>query len=84
MDLIELLFKLVQKFVPLSLESYNQMYQEANDWKSKLKKDSDNAIERMYVNLTYKWFFRLGCAVAYIPLCKIIMDMQRPEIIEEQ
>jgi hypothetical protein len=79
MDLIELIFKLVRKFVPISMEDYQRMYTEADDWRSKLNPDSSNKVEKLYTDQMNKWFVRLFIAVMYIPLVKWIMDIQRPD-----
>ena len=79
MDLIELIFKLVRKFVPISLEDYQRMYTEADNWRSKLNPDSENKIEKLYTDNMNKWYVRLFIAVMYIPLIKWIMDMQTPD-----
>lgn len=84
MDLIELIFKLVKKFVPISLEEYQRLYNEADDWKSKLNPDSEKPVERMYTKYMNLWYVRLAIAVSYIPMVKIIMDMQRPTEIDEE
>ena len=84
MDLIELIFKLVKKFVPISLEEYQRLYNEADDWKSKLNPDSDKPVERMYTKYMNLWYVRLAIAVSYIPMVKIIMDMQRPTEIDDE
>ena len=84
MDLIELIFKLVKKFVPISLEEYQRLYNEADDWKSKLNPDSDKPIEKMYCKYMNLWYVRLAIAVSYIPFVKMIMDMQRPTEIEDE
>ena len=83
MDLIELIFKLVKKFVPISLEEYQRLYNEADTWKSKLNPDSDKPVEKMYTKYMNLWYVRLAIAVAYIPAVKMIMDMQRPTEIDE-
>ena len=79
MDLIELIFKLVRKFVPISLEDYQRMYTEADNWRSKLNPDSENKIEKLYTDNMNKWYVRLFISVMYIPLIKMIMDMQTPD-----
>ena len=83
MDLIELIFKLVKKFVPISMEEYQRLYNEADDWKSKLNPKSKNKFEQTYCKYMNLWYVRLGLAIAYIPSVKAIMDMQRPQEIEQ-
>ena len=83
MDIIELIFKLVKKFVPISLEEYQRLYNEADDWRGKLNPDSDKAVERAYCKYMNLWYVRLGLAVLYIPAVKWVMDLQRPQEIEQ-
>lgn len=84
MDLIELIFKLVRKFVPISMEDYQRMYTEADDWRSKLNPDSNNKVEKLYTEQMNKWYVRLTISVLYIPMVKWIMDIQRPDEEEEK
>jgi hypothetical protein len=83
MDIIELIFKLVKKFVPISMEEYQRLYNEADEWRSKLNPKSKNKLEKMYCKYMNLWYVRLGIAISYIPFVKAIMDMQRPPEIEE-
>ena len=83
MDFIELIFKLVRKFVPISMDDYQRLYNEADDWRSKLNPDSSNQVEKAYVKYTNLWYVRLGLAVAYIPMVKWILDIQRSDTIQE-
>jgi hypothetical protein len=84
MDIIELIFKLLKKFVPISLEEYQRLYNEADDWRSKLNPDSDKKIEQLYCKYMNLWYVRLGLAVMYIPAVKWIMDLQKPTEIAEE
>tara|TARA_B110000902_G_scaffold245806_1_gene300257 strand:- start:3106 stop:3378 length:273 start_codon:yes stop_codon:yes gene_type:complete len=84
MDLIELIFKLVKKFVPISMEEYQRLYNEADDWKSKLNPKSKNKVEQIYCKYMNLWYVRLTIAIAYIPAVKSIMDMQRPQELEQE
>ena len=84
MDLIELIFKLVRKFVPISMEDYQRLYNEADDWRSKLNPDSDNGAERMYVKYMNLWYVRLALAVSYIPLVKYVIDIQKTDSVNEE
>lgn len=83
MDIIELIFKLLKKFVPISLEEYQRLYNEADDWRSKLNPDSEKQLERAYCKYMNLWYVRLGLAVLYIPAVKWIMEMQRPQELEQ-
>ena len=84
MDLIELIFKLVKKFVPISMEDYGRMYNEADEWRSKLNPDSNNKFEQMYVKSMTQWYVRLAISVSYIPFVRYIMDIQKPTENEEE
>lgn len=84
MDLIELIFKLVLKFVPISDTDYKSMYQGAQDWKLKLRDDSDNKIEAMYSKYSAEWYVKLIIAVAYIPLVRSIMNFMNPSEDDEE
>jgi hypothetical protein len=74
MNFIDLLFALVQKFTPITQEEYRKLYNEAADWQRKLNPENANKLEQIYIKLNDNWMFRLGCAVAYIPLVRLIMN----------
>jgi len=84
MDLIELIFKLVRKFVPISMEDYQRLYNEADDWRSKLNPDSSNTAEKIYVKYMNFWYVRLALAVAYIPMVKYVIDIQKTDSVLEE
>ena len=83
MDLIELIFKLIRVHVPISQESYGQLYNEATDWKSQAHSEHENGLLKAYARVHKPWGVRLALAVLYIPLTKLIttwkMGEQDPE-----
>lgn len=88
MDPIALIFKLVERFVPMGSNEYNRMYVDAQKWKDDLnvKKDNNSLSkwEEMYIRYTQPWGVRLLLAVLYIPLVKWIMDFMNPSQEEEE
>jgi hypothetical protein len=68
MNLIRLIFEIVRKFVPMDPNEYAQMRSEAEEWESKLKPDSENALEKFYCKYGRVWWFKLFNAVMYMYL----------------
>ena len=82
MDLIQLLFLLVDKFVPIPPADFDSMYNEAIQWRAaereKYNKGEATGFSAIYFKYMRFWFVRLGVAVAYIPLVRWVMDFMNP------
>ncbi|MCF8298622.1 MAG: hypothetical protein K9J13_13830 [Saprospiraceae bacterium] len=76
MYLIDLIFELVGKWVPIDQNKYKQLYQEANTWQSL---GEDKPIKRLYDKIHKPWGVRLLIAVMYIPLTKWIISFMRDD-----
>ncbi|HAF28110.1 MAG TPA: hypothetical protein DCG75_03590 [Bacteroidales bacterium] len=86
MDLLELLFALVKKFVPVNGVKMAEIQHEAEVWEKnvlgKKESDSPNIFEVWYKKLSQIWWFKLLLAVLYIPLFRGIMSIMNPETSE--
>lgn len=82
MDLITLIFKILEKFVPISQTEYQSMYRDADAWRQSvmLKKEEElNFFEKMYRKTSINWFWKMCFAIAYIPLVKLVFGIMNPE-----
>jgi len=85
MDLLELLFKIIEKFVPINTVKFASVENDAKDWEKGIlgkPEDKKNAFERFYTKYSTAWYFRLFLAIAYIPLFQYIMGLMQPETSE--
>ena len=99
MNIIDLLFKLLRKFVPMDENEFAKLREEGVNWYGNLRGDEE-AIEKAekegdkglmllkFKKMASTWQFRTGCAVAYIVLVRKIYEwieapLERPEEEEE-
>lgn len=82
MELLDLLFELIAKHVPLSEKNYHRMRDEATAWRHRIQRIQDgeekgqiNKVEEFYVKANEPWYYRLGFAVAFVPLSRWIMQL---------
>jgi cytochrome c-type biogenesis protein CcmH/NrfG len=69
MELLELLFSLIEQFVPIKESSRMQLESEAKDWRLSLEKpETTDAIGKLYKAVHKPWIVRLLLAVIYVPL----------------
>ena len=72
MKLIDLIFALVARFVPMSPDDLRNLKGEANQWEQNIDDKKGSALEKAYVKVNDPWYYRLGFAVSYIFLVKEI------------
>ena len=72
MKLIDLIFALVARFVPMSPDDLRNLNGEANQWEQNIADEGGSALEKMYVKVNDPWYYRLSFAVSYIFLVKEI------------
>ncbi|MHB8131657.1 MAG: hypothetical protein ACYDEX_21975, partial [Mobilitalea sp.] len=81
MKLLELIFAIVSKFVPINPASLAQLESDGRQWELGLEKgeESSNFFAKMYMKVNKEWYWRLLWAVLYVPLCKYIQSNSRDE-----
>lgn len=78
MNPIDLIFKLLSKFVPMDDASYSKAYSEGKDWWLQIRIDSDtkdNGILVMYKKFATKWYGVVAHAILYLVLFKEITNI---------
>lgn len=78
MKLFDLLFELVRLHVPMKREDWAQMKQECEADTREWTTESPNKMKAMYAKYNDQWWFRLGVAVAFIPLTRAIAQYMNP------
>jgi len=68
----------------MSLQEYNGIYQEAQDWEATLKDDDTNKFKVMYMKYNSQWWFKTIMAIVYIPAVSEIQKSQAPQMEEGQ
>lgn len=81
MELIDLLFAIIEKFVPINPPALASMRNEAKDWRANISREEmkDKPINKMYLKLNEPWGFRLLFAVLYLPIVKWLTSSQAPD-----
>lgn len=74
MTIIEFLFALLKRWVPISSEQRQELRTEAINWGDAIKTDTTNPLEKAYLGANRQWYLRLLFAVLYIPANKWIKD----------
>lgn len=85
MGIIELIFALIEKFVPVSPVKLTGLRRDADKWESDLigkEEEKQNAVEKQYVKYSKMWWFQLLLAVLYIPLFKWLAELMNPQTSE--
>ena len=72
MELIDLLFAIIEKFVPINPPALASMRNEAKDWRADISRaeNAEKPINKFYLKVNEPWGFRLLYAVAYLPIVK--------------
>jgi hypothetical protein len=91
MELIDLIFGVIEKFAPISQEQLRDLQIEAKEWRlsiheKKKNGDKDNKIGDIYLNIHKSWFVRLMIAVLFIPIVAYLQRSNSPnlDIYEDQ
>lgn len=86
MKILDFLFALIYKFVPIKEEDFAKLKGEAEaDWA--LTRTDDEAPKTMksrFKKFTDKWETRLGLAIAYIFAVRLITDFMNPKEEEKE
>lgn len=85
MNVMNLIFKLVHKFVPMSAEDFTRLRDEAFDWYNGVSVHEDAKKDISYYVKKYSemWQARLILAISYIFLVRKISDFLNPKEEEE-
>lgn len=84
MDIIELFYKLMLRFVPISETKILALQDEAKEWYTKIKKNEDaSELQKKIVLFLDNWFARTLACIAYIILVKQISDYMSGNSSEE-
>jgi len=80
MEIIDLLFKIVSKFVPVNQSALMGLEAEAKDWRVKLEgKDAElDWIGKIYKRIHKPWPVRLLIAILYIPIVNSFVNVTPP------
>lgn len=70
MNLLDLIFTLVWKFVPMKQDDWAKMKEEAEADVREWHPEHKNKFKAMYAKYNGRWYFRLALAVSYIPLVR--------------
>ena len=72
MELLELIFALVSKLVPINPAALGKMESEGRQWRAGLEdeKNKNSMVAKYYIMLNSEWYWRLLWAVIYIPVYK--------------
>lgn len=82
MELLDLIFALVAKLVPINPAALGKMESEGRQWRAGLddEKNKNSMVAKYYIMLNNEWYWRLMWAVIYIPLYKwLITDSELGE-----
>ncbi len=83
--LIQLLFKLVYKFVPIDTVELDRMQADAEKWaRAFSNKESKNKVEAIVEKYTAMWYVKLFCGILYIWLYRVIQDFMSPDGVDEE
>lgn len=83
MSIVELIMLLVAKFVPMTEQNYNKLkYDIEKDWSAVITDEKHEGykanLKTRVKKMTEGPWAQLTCAVAYIPLVKMIQDWMNP------
>ena len=67
MSLLDLIFLLVHKFVPIPDSNLAMLEKDGRAWELDLE-TKENALAKLYKRFNGEWYFRLLWAVLYLPL----------------
>jgi hypothetical protein len=79
MTLVNLIFALVARFVPMGQKEARDLKKEADDWEIGLDEEKGNAVEKLYIKANDPWYMRLSYAVSYIFLVRAILNFMSDE-----
>jgi hypothetical protein len=81
MELIDLLFAIIEKFVPINPPSLAAMRNEAKDWRASMSRpeNSGKKINEIYLKFNEPWGYRLLWAVLYLPIVKWLASTSEPD-----
>ncbi|MBP7278924.1 MAG: hypothetical protein KBA11_05900 [Sedimentibacter sp.] len=89
MEILDLLFALVQSLVPIPESKYRSLYGEALEWRAKIEaKSKDNfeeltSIDKVYLKVHKPWGVRLLIAIFYIPIFRWLNAPPEPDRDDE-
>lgn len=89
MEILDLIFSLVQSLVPIPESKYRSLYGEALEWRAKIEnRQKDNpqdltGIDKVYLKVHKPWGVRLLIAMLYIPVFRWLNAPPEPEGHEE-
>lgn len=86
MRLIQLIFEIYKKFVPIAPTELSQLHREAEGWETKAmyipkegEGDERTGIMKLYCKVHEGWFARMVIAGLYLPLVNYFLNMGRDE-----
>ncbi len=81
MKILDFLFALIYKFVPIKEEDFARLKGEAEaDWaQTRTDEDAPKTLKSRFKKFTDKWETRLGLAIAYIFAVRLITDFMNPK-----
>lgn len=91
MNLLNLILRLVYRFVPFEAGEFEKMKADAEKWYTDIRTDdaaeSDKNQKPVLVKIkrhAEQWYAKLGCAVLYIYLVKTIAEWMRSKDEEDE
>jgi hypothetical protein len=80
MEIFDLIFRLIQKFVPIERDALMQLQNDAKDWRIEIaREDHESWFGNMYKKIHKSWMVRGLIALMYIPLVNSIQRSMVPE-----
>ncbi len=83
MRLLDLIFDLIFRFVPMKQEDWAKLKDEAEQDVRTWHPEHDNKWKAMYAKHTNHWMTRTAFAIAYVPLVRWIGDWMNPTTKDE-
>lgn len=81
MKILDFLFALIYKFVPIKEEDFAKLKGEAEaDWaQTRTDEEAEKTMKSRFKKFTDKWETRLGLAIFYIFAVRMITDFMNPK-----
>jgi hypothetical protein len=85
MKLLDLIFAIVSKFVPINPSSLAQLESEGRQWEASLEREDNKGkmIATWYIKLNKEWYMRLLWAVLFVPITQYLRNAEREDGEEE-